>query len=180
MSQLDYPERAFFFGSFLFREDLISEDEIKSCWENKWGYSQYFSHPYFPMKEYYSKEMGNSNLLKRFFGVALTLRERDEFLESKIWATFEEDSRKRKTSRVVNIDIGCLSLENLQLATGKPFAHRIYLGKGVYSDLTYLFRNKKYEVLPWTYPDYREKEVLNFFTEQRQTLYEKILYSRES
>jgi hypothetical protein len=101
---------------------------------------------------------------------------------AKLWATFEEEKREVKKEkqafRVVNIDVGCLSLENLQLATGKPFSHRIYLGKGVYSDLTYLFRKKTFEVLPWTYPDYRENEILRFFNLARQTLYRKIINQR--
>ena len=182
MSQLEIPEKSFFFGSFLYRVDLISEEEIKSLWERKWGDSQYFSHAYFPMKTYYSKEMGHSDLLKRFFGVATTLRDRDMFVEAKLWATLEEKKREvkkeRQAFRVVNIDVGCLSLENLQLATGKPFSHRIYLGKGVYSDLTYLFRKKTFEVLPWTYPDYRENEILSFFNLARRTLYRKIINLR--
>ena len=149
-------------------------------WENKWGESSYFTHPFFPMKEYYSKEMGDPKLLQRLFGVSLSLQSRDDFLGAKIWSTDKENQMSQVDScgvkfRTLNLDLGCLSLENMQLATGKPYAHRIYLGKGVYSDLTYLFQNKSYEPLSWTYPDYREKEIINFFNSVRSSLHKKIL-----
>ena len=125
MSLLQVPTKAFFFASFLFRKDLVSEDSIKTMWEKKWGESFYFHHPFFPMKEYYSKEMGDSNLLQRLFGVSLILQNREDFVQGKIWSTEKEIEMSHKEklglkARTVNIDLGCLSLENIQLATGKP------------------------------------------------------------
>ena len=180
MSFLEPPTKSFFFASFLFRKDIVSVDSIKTMWEKKWGESFYFHHPFFPMKEYYSKEMGDSNLLQRLFGVSLILQNREDFVQGKIWSTEKEIEMSHKEklglkARTVNIDLGCLSLENIQLATGKPYSHRIYLGKGVYSDLTYVFQNKTYKPLLWTYPDYKEKEVVTFFNSARETLHKKIL-----
>ena len=152
-------------------------------WETRWGESSYFYHPFFPMKEYYSKEMGKPDLLQRLFGVSLVLLSREDFLEGKLWST-EKEIEMSKTdecgvkARTVNIDLGCLSLENMQLATGKPYAHRIYLGKGVYSDLTYLYQNKSYKPLSWTYPDYQEPEIIKFFNSIRTSLHKKILCSK--
>ena len=183
MSFLQEPTKVFFFGSFLFRRDLACVDSIKTMCEKKWGESSYFHHPFFPMKEYYSTEMGDPDLLERFFGVSHVLSKREEFLEGKVWSTEKELEMSRTVSlgvksRTVNIDLGCLSLENMQLATGKPYAHRIYLGKGVYSDLTYIYQNKSYVPLSWTYPDYREVEVINFFNSVRASLHKKILCSK--
>ena len=180
MSFLEPPTKSFFFASFLFRKDIISVDSIKTMWEKKWGESFYFSHPFFPMKEYYSKEMGDPSLLQRLFGVCLDLQQREDFVKGKIWSTEKEIEMSRMgklgfKSRTVNIDVGCLSLENMQLATGKPYSHRIYLGKGVYSDLTYVYQNKSYRPLLWTYPDYREEEIIKFFNSTRATLHKKIL-----
>ncbi|MEC7181357.1 MAG: DUF4416 family protein [Bdellovibrionota bacterium] len=179
MSLLQTPTKTFFFASFLFRRDLVSEDSIKTMWEKKWGESLYFDHPFFPMKKYYSKEMGDSNLLQRLFGVSLNLQNRESFVQGKVWSTGKEIEMSQDKLgvkfRTVNIDLGCLSLENMQLATGKPYSHRIYLGKGVYSDLTYVFQNKSYKPLLWTYPDYREEEIIKFFNSVRKVLHKKIL-----
>jgi hypothetical protein len=46
------------------------------------------------------------------------------------------------------------------LATGKNYAHRIYLGKGIYADLTLIFQKGAFRKLPWTYPDYSDPEML--------------------
>ena len=179
MSFLQIPTKAFFFASFLFRKDLVSENSIKALWEQEWGESVYFDHPFFPMKNYYSKEMGDSKLLQRLFGVSLNLQNRKNFVQGKVWSTKKEIEMSHEKLevkfRTVNIDFGCLSLENMQLATGKPYSHRIYLGKGVYSDLTYVFQNKSYKPLDWTYPDYKEKDMINFFNSVRETLRRKIL-----
>ena len=131
MSLLQEPTKVFFFGSFLFRRDLVSVDSIKAMWEKKWGESSYFHHPFFPMKEYYSKEMGDPDLLERLFGFSHVLLKREEFLEGKLWSTEKELEMSRANpsgvkSRRVNIDLGCLSLENMQLATGKPYAQNLF------------------------------------------------------
>ena len=36
-------------------------------------------------------------------------------------------------------------LERFVLATGKNFAHRIYIGKEIYADLTLIFRKGRFE-----------------------------------
>jgi hypothetical protein len=64
--------------------------------------------------------------------------------------------------RSVNIDPGILSLERFVLATGKNFSHRIYLGQGIYADLTLLYRHGHFQVLPWTYPDYASPPLRRF------------------
>ena len=61
--------------------------------------------------------------------------------------------------RRVNLDPGALSLERFLLATGKNFLHRVYLAHGVYADLTLLYEQGEFRPLPWTYPDYTEKEL---------------------
>jgi hypothetical protein len=47
------------------------------------------------------------------------------------------------------------------LATFKNFSHRIYLGEGVYGDLTLMYRDKNFRALDWTFPDYNSQEMLN-------------------
>jgi hypothetical protein len=68
---------------------------------------------------------------------------------------------------MVNIDPGYMVLPRFVLASGKNFAHRIYIGKGVYADLTLIFVKGKFQTLPWTYPDYAEENMLAFLTQVR-------------
>jgi hypothetical protein len=46
------------------------------------------------------------------------------------------------------------------------------LGKGVYADLTLVYRNKEYQSLDWTYPDYRSEEIKRLM----KTLREKYIF----
>jgi hypothetical protein len=51
------------------------------------------------------------------------------------------------------------------LVTTKNYGHRIYLKDGIYAEVTLIYRNKNFEVLEWTYLDYRNE--LAFFTQVR-------------
>ena len=70
--------------------------------------------------------------------------------------------------RRINIDPGYLSAHSLILATTKQAAHRPYLGRGIYADLTYRFIRGGFEPLEWTYPDFRQPHVRRFFERLRQ------------
>ncbi len=72
--------------------------------------------------------------------------------------------------RQVNLDPGYVTLERLVLATGKNFVHRIYLGQGVYADLTLIFERGRFRPLPWTYPDYAGEELRSLLEMIRRNL----------
>lgn len=72
--------------------------------------------------------------------------------------------------RQVNIDPGLLLRERLVLATGKNFTHRIYIGQGIYADLTLIYRGGAFQVLPWTYPDYADARLQAFLLRARRKL----------
>lgn len=106
----------------------------------------------FDFTSYYEDEMGLP-----LFRRVLTFKElipQEQLPEIKtatngIEAGFAEGGKRR-----VNIDPGYLLLERFVLASGKNFTHRIYLGRGIYADLTLIFTRGGFEALPWTYPDY--------------------------
>ncbi len=56
--------------------------------------------------------------------------------------------------RQVNIDPGYLSLAKLVLASTKDHGHRLYLGQGIYGEVTLTYRQGRFCPWPWTYPDY--------------------------
>jgi hypothetical protein len=70
-------------------------------------------------------------------------------------------------NRRLNIDPGYLCLEHVILATTKSYIHRPYLKDGIYADLTLIYRKKSYQPLEWTYPDYRQAEVIELFNQFR-------------
>lgn len=79
-------------------------------------------------------------------------------------------SRKQhpRPRRTVNLDPGYLTSWNVVLSTVKNYAHRIYLGSGIYAEVTLVFKKHCFQPLPWTYRDYASAEVLNFFNAVRR------------
>jgi len=75
----------------------------------------------------------------------------------------ENTYRDRNNNRQINLDVGYLDEFQLVLASHKRRGARIYVGKGVYLELEYLYFNKDFQDLFWTYMDYREKKVKDIF-----------------
>ena len=118
--------------------------------------------PLFPFDftTYYEKEMG-SPLFRRIF-VFKSLIQQDDLADIKLKTNAIETLYSADGMRQVNIDPGYLLMERLVLATGKNFAHRIYIGKCIYADLTLIYQKNGYQPLPWTYPDYAHGSIRNF------------------
>jgi hypothetical protein len=112
----------------------------------------------FDRTRYYEKEMG-SNLVRLFMAFR-TLIEPEWLPHIKLWSNELEKQFAAEERRIVNVDPGYVAAERLVLATCKNFTHRIYLGQGIYADLTLLFHQKSFRALPWTYPDYADERQL--------------------
>ncbi len=106
--------------------------------------------------------------LSRYFLLFAPLASRGQLPEVKLRTNEIEARHARQGNRTVNIDPGYIALEQIVLATTKGFAHRLYLGNGIFGDLTLMFENGSYHGLPWTYPDYRSEEIIALCTRWRQ------------
>jgi len=121
---------------------------------------------------YYLEEMGDK-LKRKFFSFEKPV-ERGKLGEIKLWTNKLEEKYGEKVGdfvfRKVNLDPGLLSLANLTLASTKDYAHRVYIGDGIYGEITLLYRKKAFRALSWTYPDYTEPEVVDFLARVRNTM----------
>lgn len=127
----------------------------------------------FTQTEYYNKEMGEG-LLRQFVSFK-GLVEREGLADIKRATNeIEEKYCRANGCRQVNIDPGLLSVENFVLATGKNFTHRIYLRDGIFAEVTLLYRDGRFQILPWTYWDYTSEEVIGMLKDLRQGLLEKL------
>jgi len=174
MSQLQSPTPGFLFAAVLFRKDLHQVSDLIAIWEKKWGAGLPFFHSYCPMKRYYAKEMGPESDLDRFFILTPILVKRESLVSAKHWSQALEKKYEQNNARQVNWDVGILTLENLQLATGKNFTHRVYLGEGIFSDLTLIYQKGDFNALDWSYPDYSHPEIKHFFCWAREILHLKL------
>jgi hypothetical protein len=114
---------------------------------------------------YYGREMGEG-LLRCFF-LFKPLLERERLGSIKLKTNEIEARLSVEGRRTVNIDPGYISLEQVVLATTKGFTHRLYLGDGIFGDLTLMFSDGTFRPLPWTYPDYGSSELISLFNAWR-------------
>lgn len=140
---------------------------LASTLERRLGSVAYDSGPLpFTHTRYYDREFGTP-LVRRLLAFADPLP-LDELAELKMWtAQLETGLAGPDGCRLVNIDPGYLTLERLVLATGKNFTHRVYLGHGVFADLTLVFSGGRWQSLPWTFPDYAHPSLQAHLTAMR-------------
>jgi len=121
---------------------------------------------FFDRTTYYAREMGWP-LHRRFVSFQELIRP-ESIVEVKLKTNEVERRYLKDGKRRINIDPGYISLERMVLATGKNYTHRVYLGKGVYADLTLVFRKGSFKPLDWSYPDYASPEMIVFFNDLRE------------
>lgn len=135
---------------------------VLAALQDRFGPVDYVSRPQpFTFTSYYEKEMGPGIL--RCFGSFERLVDPGDLPAIKLATNQIEKTLADRGHRRANIDPGILSEERLVLATGKNYTHRIYLRDGIYADLTLLFKKGCYRPLPWTYPDYADREARYLF-----------------
>jgi hypothetical protein len=120
----------------------------------------------FSYSDYYEPEMGPD--LRRMFLGFHRLASPEALVDLKLFTNRVERTFAVNGKRTVNIDPGYLMAARVVLASTKDFAHRLYLGRGIYGEITLLYRKKDFQTLPWTYPDYRSEVYRQFFRELRR------------
>ena len=116
----------------------------------------------FDATDYYQAEMGPS-LLRKFISFRhLIMPERlpeIKRLTNRLEAELSDDQGNRR----VNLDPAYLSLSKLVLATTKDQQHRLYLGEGIYGEVTLRFVQGSFRPWDWTYTDYKTSAYIEIF-----------------
>jgi len=160
-----------FAGLLTSRLDILPR--IFKAMEEKLGPIDYASELIdFNFTRYYEKELGPG--LKRQFVSFKNLVSPDKLAEIKLFTNELEQKWSEEGKRLLNIDPGYLNDSRVVLASTKDFSHRIYLGHGIYAEITLLFHNKQFESLPWTYPDFRDPAYQQVFKALRLKYMEQI------
>lgn len=116
----------------------------------------------FTQTSYYNQELGTP-ITRRLLSFVQPL-DMDKLPGIKLATNALEEQWTHNGSRLFNLDPGYITQERLVLATGKNFSHRIYLGQGIWADLTLIFHKGDWFDLPWTFPDYATLEIKNHLT----------------
>lgn len=130
----------------------------------------------FEHTDYYQDEMGPH--LKRFFVSVDQLYDPAHLSDAKHKSILIENSYKEGQCRQVNLDPGILFLHNVILLSTKNFAHRIPLSAGIYAEVTLIYQKRKWECLPWTFPDYKTTGYQDLFSEMRRHYHAQLAYPK--
>ncbi|MDI6751312.1 MAG: DUF4416 family protein [bacterium] len=115
----------------------------------------------FDSTTYYNEELGEP-LYRRFVSFRRLILP-DSLLETKIFSNQIEIALSCSGKRRINLDPGILTKNSIILASTKENPFRLYLGKGIYGELTLAFVKGGFATYPWTYPDFRKdvtKDIL--------------------
>lgn len=124
----------------------------------------------FDTTDYYNEEMGEEIL--RYWISFSPVISLEKIYRIKIFTNdieqkfFSDEFKKRK----VNIDPGYIEGSKLVLFSTKNYSHRVYLDEGIFAEVTLLYKNKQFQILPWTYPDYQFPKTIEFFTKVRENM----------
>ncbi len=157
---------------------VISRHEAALAWAvdrstEVWGDLALRSESFeFTETSFYERTMG-ANLKKTFLAFA-RLIDADELASIKRltnqWELEYAQQSDHEESRPLNLDPGYITEAKLVLATTKDRDHRIYLGDGIYAEITLYYHHGNWTARDWTYPDYRRADFHQFFTTCREYL----------
>lgn len=123
----------------------------------------------FDFTDYYEPEMG-PDLKRKFVSFARKI-DPAEIAGIKL-ATNELEQElaplDASVPRPVNLDPGYICGSKLVLASAKDRSQRIYVGSGIYVEITLDFRKGRFTPVPTTYRDYASDAYIEFFTEVRE------------
>jgi hypothetical protein len=107
----------------------------------------------FGFTDYYKEEMG-TGLLRKWVAIDKIIPE-NELVDFKNMAVEWEKERTFEGRRTVNCDPGGICDNRVVLVTTKNFSHRIYMGKGIFGEVTLIYIGDGFQPQRWTYSDYK-------------------------
>jgi hypothetical protein len=148
-------------------------DWARDCAANLFGPIGLASPPFdFNETEYYAATMG-AKLKKQFVTFERLVDPAllaDIKRQTNAWEAQYAALARHAEPRPLNLDPGYMTPAKLVLASTKDHAHRLYLRDGIYAEVTLSYRDRHWQPLEWTYPDYRRGDYQEFFTQCRREL----------
>jgi hypothetical protein len=124
--------------------------------------------------DFYQKEMGSGILRKFIFfeqlmdpGDLPTIKLNTIRIENSLAIQTANNARRR-----INLDPGYVTEAKVVLATIKDYTHRLYIGEGIYAEVTlrYFNKNRSFTPFEYTYLDYCSETYKTMFNKSRDLL----------
>ncbi len=169
MATATTPSKVILFLGIMFRDEnerRSAIEEFSKRYGNVSASTEPLNFSYF--SEYYDSEMGGE--VKKSYLLFEELIDREQLSGIKSFTNELEKKYGTDELRPINLDPGYLTRDKFVLASAKDFAHRIYIGDGIYAEVTLHFHQGKTKFFSWTYKDYLQETVENLLLEGRKLL----------
>jgi len=162
------------FAGVILKPDTDPASRLLETLQQAWGAVDAVYGPVpFDATDYYKTEMGSG--LQRLFAAFEPLAPPEDLPSWKLRANaIEAESADADGRRCVNIDVGYLDFHKVVLASTKEGPAKVYLGRGIWADMTLRYAHGRFEPFPWTFPDFADGRYDAFFAHVR-TLYKACL-----
>jgi hypothetical protein len=161
------------FCGIIYSDESVKEKAFAEL-ENKFGKIDFISKTinFEEFTSYYNAEMGSG--LKRLWISFEPLICASDLAAIKIFTNHAEDLLAFEKKRRINVDPGYITAANVILASTKDFSHRIYIGQGIYAEVTTIYKKDGYVKLPWSYPDYMSPVSVDFLLNIRKVFMRRV------
>lgn len=170
MGNIKPPEPALLFIAALYADNEVS-DRSKEILKGSFGAIMFESPSWlWDHSSHYREELGWP--IFRQFIFFRNIIDPGILADVKLKTNEVENALALNAKRRINLDPGYLTLPRIVLASTKNRAHRIYLGKGIYGEVTLMYRDKEGAFMPhlFTYRDYQDERTLAVLMKGRKML----------
>jgi hypothetical protein len=168
MKKSSPPEPALLFVGTLYhkKEYLIASKEkltglfgeiIMESQSLDWDYS-----------DYYKDELGWP--IKRAFVFFKNNINPEALADIKLMTNDIEQQLAIGGKRNINLDPGYLTPSKVVLASTKNYSHRLCIGRGIYAEVTLIYKDNRYQPHLFTYRDYASDAYREIFAQARELL----------
>ena len=155
MAEISYVAPVKLFFGILFSSEK-SLGEVEKELEELYGKIDYISPLFvFNLTDYYKNEMGSD--ISRIFYSFEKLIFPDTIAEIKLTANLLEKKLSHNNGkRRINLDPGYMDYHKIVLASAKFGGQKIYIGKGIYADMTLWYEKGQFKPFLWTFLDFKD------------------------
>lgn len=163
---MSQPDPVKLFMGVLYRDEEKLE-QARLRLESLYGPLDYRSEASpFTITNYYQEEMG-AKIFRLFFSCA-PLISPEEIVRIKLRTDQLERELAHAGKRMVNIDPGYMDYNKVVLGSRKYNGQKIYLGSGIYADLTLYYEKGRFHPYPWSFPDFKSGQYNHIFLRIRE------------
>lgn len=176
MRELREPSRAYLLAAMLSGDDKLFDEAIRELVPFFGHIKKESENIAWQHSAYYEKELGR-DLFRKFVFFSRPIDPIELASAKHVTMDVERKLGKRdegKLQRRINIDPGYMTRAKLVLASSKDFSHRIYIGNGVYAEVTLYFKDGCFRPFFYTYRDYRDDSAIKLFNAVRDDYFSQV------